>query len=154
MWLLLPNVNSYVVKDSTEDIPNNNITTLYPVTYTGNNTGPKTHLEDNQKTQTENKDTKIKSEATGWKIETAFSESKLPEKEEESEKKIAETKEDSNGMDSKEEAVLERPENHTKDFKPSQPLGDYFDLDDVLPPQKEDGGFSPFTKRPYSSFHG
>lgn len=121
--------------ESTEDIGPEafaNVTTLYPVanqnTHNENTTRVNTETEESDR-----KEEKAKPEATSWKIEAAYAESML-------DKDNATTT-----------APQEEPKNETKEFRPSQHLGDFSD-DDVTPTRVTFDSFTPVIKKPASGF--
>lgn len=144
--------------ESTEDIGPEafaNVTTLYPVA--NQNTNIKTKNENdinennannenntdndnntnnkNNKNNENNMDTKKdKPLATSWKIEAAFAESNL----------------DKNDTTTVAPEVEQK--NETKEFKPSQHLGSFFDADYVAPTGATFVNFTPVVKKPASGF--
>ncbi|XP_059045116.1 uncharacterized protein LOC131840917 [Achroia grisella] len=139
-WSLIINIHScHRVIESTEDTQPDpqtfhNITTLYPISNSTNTT--KNDLSSNTKT--------IKSEATVWKIETAFAESKLTK---------TDNKNATDPVDSKERLIQNDVNvNSSKEFKPSQQLETFLEASaEVIPPKKLLDNFVPIRK-PASSF--
>lgn len=142
LWSLLLTVaaSAHKVVESTEDIgPEEfaNVTTLYPVA--NQNTNNNIHNESTTKNNTENeasdkKEEKPKTEAASWKIEAAYAESTLDK-------------------DNATTAALEvEQKNETKEFRPSQHLGDFLDAD-VAPTRETFDSFTPINiKKPASGF--
>ncbi|KAM3959733.1 uncharacterized protein ACR2FA_006258 [Aphomia sociella] len=144
IWSLIINIYMcHRVTESTEDIQTDlqttqNTTTLYPISNTTNIT--KNEFKSNANT--------INTEATVWKIETAFAESKLLK----TEKENITNPIGSNDKDSRE--MLNSHKNETANsnkFKPSLQVDTYDDSPEELPLRKPLGSFIPI-RRPAAAF--
>lgn len=143
VWSFIIRIEGHRITESSESAEQNlpedrNTTTLYPITTTTEPT----------KTDGNNDKNKVRSEATVWKLETAFAESKLPENVKD------------NGTESKELKELEgdRAANCSKEFKPSPQLGTFYDGSSETFPTRasfssSSGPFVPIRK-PATGFFG
>lgn len=140
LWALLFLLHKSLCHEVTEqldDIPNNATTTLYPVPRPANASATSQATDYEQI----NKKTKLKTEATVWKVETAFAESKLAKKEDENSTELEGGKN----------------KNGSQEFKPSHHLGDFFDFDSVDPitfSKESLQSFKPMVKKPSEGFKG
>ncbi|KAL0829470.1 hypothetical protein ABMA28_004232 [Loxostege sticticalis] len=129
--LLIATAAGHRVTESTEDVPPDafkNTTTLYPVS--------------NHTTNDSKEKTKINTDATVWKLETAFAESNLDKMADNSTSSESETVEKENKM-----------KNESKEFKPSPHLGTFFEDEslEIIPTKETFGDFKPL-KKPASGF--
>lgn len=136
---LLHEALGHEVTEQVDDTQNNATTALFPVAHRATNAS--TNPTNTFGKEAANKINKYTADATVWKVEAAYAESKLARKQEEN---VTESDDD-------------KPQNRSQEFRPSQHLGDFFDIDSFDPStfsRENFQQFAPVTKKPSEGFKG